>query len=115
MDDYAVPPEFREPREVLPLQEMAERIRAGNPPSSVEIERDLEVGFGCLMGLEAELARARRRVTAGEAPAFLVDELQRQITALRDALVELRSLSSAPGPPRIGYGFVLPGHAERRH
>jgi hypothetical protein len=108
MDDYAVPPEFRAPREMVALREMAERIRAGSPPTVVEIEHDLEVGVCHLMGLETELARARRRAAGGEDPTSMVDDLQRRITALRDALVDLRMVSCAPSPPWIGYGFVLP-------
>jgi hypothetical protein len=109
MDDYAVPPVPPESREVGPLHEMSARIRAGNPASRVEVEHALEVGFGRLMGLEAELGRARGAVAAGQEPASAgADDLQHQITVLRDALAELRTVSSPPGPLRIGYGFVLP-------
>jgi hypothetical protein len=74
----------------------------------MDVEHELETGFGRLMGLEAELARARRHEVAGLEPASTIEELQHQITALRDALVDLRTVSGPPGPPRIGYGFVLP-------
>jgi hypothetical protein len=105
MDDDAVPPDIHE---VDPLHHLSVRIRAGNAPSSMEIEHALEVGFGRLMGLEADLARARKLPAAQPETASAVDDVLHQIEVLRDALVELRTLSSPPGPPRIGYGFVLP-------
>ena len=92
---------------------MVERIRAGDPPGDVEIEQALEAGFGRLIALEADLGRARK---AGEssAEASTADDLLREIEALRDVLTELRTLSSPSGPPRIGYGFVLPRQAGTR-
>jgi hypothetical protein len=105
MDDDAVPPDIRE---VDPLHRLSARIRAGNAPASMDIEHALEVGFGRLMGLEADLVRARKLPAAQPGTASAVDDLLHQIEVLRDALVELRTLSSPPGPPRIGYGFVLP-------
>lgn len=104
MDDDAVPPDIRE---VDPLHQLSVQIRAGSAPTSLEIEHALEVGFGRLMGLEADLARARK-LGAQPGAASAVGDLLHQIEVLRDALLELRTLTSPPGPPRIGYGFVLP-------
>jgi hypothetical protein len=106
--DAPVPPHAPVAPETDPLHELSVRILAGEPPSRVEVEGELEVGFGRLMALEAELARARKRVAAGQEPESVLTELQHQIAVLREALVELRTVSSPPGPPRIGYGFVLP-------
>lgn len=62
------------------------------------------------MALEAELQR--RRAASGGATDRQVhcdlEDLEEAIAALREALTVLRTLSSPPGPPRIGYGFVLP-------
>lgn len=92
---------------------MAERIRAGDPPGDAEIEQALEAGFGRLIALEADLGRARK-AGAASADAPTADTLLREIEALRDVLTELRTLSSPSGPPRIGYGFVLPRQAGTR-
>jgi hypothetical protein len=106
MDNDAVPPDRRE---IDPLHNLSLRIQAGNAPNQMEIEQALEVGFGRLMRLEADLARARTPGTGAPGEAAVGNDLQHQIAVLRAALVELRTLSSPPGPPRIGYGFVLPG------
>jgi hypothetical protein len=103
MDDRAVPPDLD------PLHKLSARIRAGNAPTPMEVEHALEVGFGRLMALEADLARARKQPAAEPGTARGADDLQHQIEVLRDALVELRTLSTPTGPARIGYGFVLPG------
>jgi hypothetical protein len=104
-----------EKRVAEPLHALSVRMRSGNAPTTVEIEQALEVGFGRLMGMEAELARARKRAGVDPSAAAEVDDLLSQIGVLRDALVELRTLSSPPGPPRIGYGFVLPGQGPTGH
>jgi hypothetical protein len=110
MDECAVPQEFRD---LEPVRRMSERIRAGDVPAPAEIEQALEAGFGRLIGLEAELGRARRAEAPGPMSA-VAEELLREISELRDALTELRTLSGPPGPPRIGYGFVLPGKEQTR-
>jgi hypothetical protein len=85
------------------------RIRAGEPLARIEVEEALERGFGCLIQLEAQLQTARSAPPdAGAPPRPSPEQLLRTIVALRNALVELRTLSSPEGPPRIGYGFVLP-------
>jgi len=104
-----------EKRDVDPLRELSEQISSGNPPSSMEIEHALEVGFGHMMGLEAEFARACKRAAADPGAAGEVDELRERIEVLREALVEVRTACSPPGPPRIGYGFVLPGQDPAGH
>lgn len=109
MDDHAVPPDIPH---VSRLNRLCARIRAGDRPGQVEVERELESGFGRLIGLEAELARARKRASDPVAPS--VEDLMHQITELRDVLTELRTLSTAEEPPRIGYGFVLPGPRTKR-
>lgn len=86
---------------------MSSRIRAGQRPDAHEVEQTLEVGFAAMIGMEAELSRLLRRGAEHAAPGAL-DELQRNIAALRDALSELRTLSRPPGESRVGYGFVLP-------
>jgi hypothetical protein len=106
MNDHAVPPDIRE---VDPLHNLSARIRAGNAPAPTEIEHALEVGFGRLMGLEADLARVRKQPAAAPGTACGAGELEHRIEVLRDALEELRTLSSSSAPPWIGYGFVLPG------
>jgi hypothetical protein len=110
MDDRAVPPESRDTES---LRRMAARIHAGDRPGHVEIEQALEAGFGRLITLEAELGRARKAGLSGP-DAKTAESVLREIEALRDVLTELRTLSSPPGPPRIGYGFVLPRQAGTR-
>jgi hypothetical protein len=80
-------------------------------PERVEIDGALERGFGRLMALEAELQRVSNEASVPNGPQSRIDDLRDAITVLRDALTELRTLSSPSGPPRIGYGFVLPGPA----
>jgi hypothetical protein len=110
MDDCAVPPESPD---IESLRRMSACIRAGDPPGHAEVEQALEAGFGRLIALEAELGRVRR--TGASSPGDTTAEgLLWQAEALRDALTELRTLSSPPGPPRIGYGFVLPRQAGGR-
>jgi hypothetical protein len=108
--------------QVHAIENMSAQLRLGEAPGRVEVEGVLERGFGRLMGLEAELQRARGRSPSGEnaenaenaangangANGEAVQELMGSITVLRAALTELRTLSSPPGPPRIGYCFVLP-------
>ncbi|HEY2319760.1 MAG TPA: hypothetical protein VGH67_15745 [Solirubrobacteraceae bacterium] len=105
-----MPQEFRD---LEPLRRMSERIRGGDTPPQTEIEQALEAGFGRLIGLEAELGRARPAQAPGPMGA-VAEELLREICELRDALTELRTLSGPPGPSRIGYGFVLPGKEQTR-
>jgi hypothetical protein len=92
------------------VQRMSADIRSGGPSAGAEIERVLEVGFGCLVGLEAELQNrqvASRGQIEGDAPDGFA-ELHDSILRLSDGLQELRTLSSPYSSPRIGYGFVLP-------
>jgi hypothetical protein len=105
MDDHAVSPGISDPEA---LQQLSIRIRAGDPPERVELDQALEGGFGRLIGLEAELQRTRDRVSTSDGDAERVIDVEQEIAVLRDALTELRTLSSPPGPPRVGYGFVLP-------
>ena len=87
-------------------------LRAGQRLDSREVERALEAGFGALIGLEAELARAQRAGAAAERPearAAAIADLKARIDELREALTDLRSLAVPPGEARVGYGFVLPG------
>jgi hypothetical protein len=105
-----------EERPVLPAPEQVQslgcisaRLRAGETLGRPELERALEQGFGCLIGLKAERQR-RLDPMAGEVKVHDAsgDELERWIGRLSDALTELRRLSSPEAPTRIGYGFVLP-------
>lgn len=100
-----VPP--RPPDELDLLHRMSSRIRAAQPTDQHEVEQALEIGFAAMIGMEAELSRLLRGGSEDIAPGTL-DELQRRIAALRDALSELRTLSSPAGESRVGYGFVLP-------
>jgi hypothetical protein len=98
------------PPDVHSLDDMSTRLRQGDTPSQRQIEQTLERGFGRLMALEADLQRRRSAPDAAsdsEAAADVAD-LEEAVAALREALDALRKLSSPPGPPRIGYGFVLP-------
>jgi hypothetical protein len=119
------------------LERMALRIRAGKSPApaQIEIEQALEGGFARLIGLEAELYRARRlrrgasreagrpedsasqphERDASDAGASPVADLEDQIESLRGALTELRTVSSPPGESRVGYGFVLPHERKGAH
>jgi hypothetical protein len=92
---------------------MSSRLREGDSPSHRQIEETLERGFGKLMQLEAELQRRRAATSpaADRATAADLAELEEAIAALREALDVLRTLSSPPGPARIGFGFVLPTQA----
>lgn len=98
------------------LRRLSLRVREGDPPAALEIERALEAGFGAMIGLEAELSRLRSRslpaddVSTGRPGAV---ELQSQIEEFREALTDLRTLAAPSEESRVGYGFVLP--ATRRH
>jgi hypothetical protein len=94
--------------QVQVVKSISAQLRSGEAPGRVAVEGVLERGFGRLMGMEAELQRAHRDTSAPDGNGRDVAGLQRSIAALRDALTDLRTLSSPPGPPRIGYGFVLP-------
>jgi hypothetical protein len=94
--------------QVHTVEIISAQLRSGEGPGRAPVEGVLERGFGRLMVMEAELQRARAGGSLSEADRMAVARLQHLIAALRDALTELRTLSSPPGPPRIGYGFVLP-------
>jgi hypothetical protein len=100
------------PADIQSLDFMSSRLREGETPSHRQIEQTLERGFGKLMQLEADLQKQRAAAPSagGDATTDLA-ELEAGIAALREALTVLRTLSSPPGPPRIGYGFVLPPRA----
>jgi VIT1/CCC1 family predicted Fe2+/Mn2+ transporter len=115
MADDVVPPDVDE---LSVLRGMLARLRAGERLDSHGVERALEAGFGALMGLEAELARAQRAGATGERPethAAAMADLKARIDELREALTDLRTLAVAPGEARVGYGFVLPGERHGRH
>jgi hypothetical protein len=89
------------------ITRLAARMRAGEVPPGLELEHVLERGFGSLIHLEAQLQKAKR--AAGDAASMAqADALQHQIDILRDALIDVQALSTTEGPPRNGYGFVLP-------
>lgn len=98
------------PPDVESLDRISKRMREGDSPSRRQIEETLERGFGKLMQLEAELQK--RRAAAPSPPdrhlRVELHDLEEAIATLQEALTVLRTLSSPPGPPRIGYGFVLP-------
>ncbi len=95
---------------------MSASLRAGKRPDPAEVERVLETGFGALMGLEAALSRAQRRAAQDpKADGAEIRALHARIIELRDALTDLRTLAGPPGESRVGYGFVLPGQAQRFH
>jgi len=99
------PPRRHDSSDVESLDGMSRRLRQGETPSERQIEQVLERGFGKLMQLEADLQRQRR---IGSDPGGAIPQLEEAIEDLREALTVLRTLSSPPGPARIGYGFVLP-------
>jgi hypothetical protein len=95
---------------------MSASLRAGKCLDPPEVERVLETGFGALMGREAALARAQRRTGQDpEADGAEIRALHAGIIELREALTDLRTLAGPPGESRVGYGFVLPGQAQRFH
>lgn len=87
------------------LGNVTARMRSGEDLPARQVEVTLERGFAALMGLEADLQRLR---SGSDPPAEAIAALQEAIATLREALTVLRTLSSPPGPPRVGYGFVLP-------
>lgn len=89
---------------------MSRRLREGERASRRQIEQTLERGFARLMHLEADLQKRRAAASASADGGVEADlrDTQEAIEALREALTVLRTLSSPPGPPRAGYGFVLP-------
>lgn len=106
------------PADIQSLDAMSRRLRGGDTPPRWQIEQRLEQGFGRLMQLEVELQRRRAAAASADAPdpQSVADlrETEEAIDVLRDALMALRVLSGPAGPPRIGYGFVLPMGAGRR-
>jgi hypothetical protein len=86
------------------VERVSAQIRSGDPPASADIERVLEGGFGCLVGLEANLQRDQ----AQTGNAGTTTDLRDSILRLSEGLNELRTLSSPYSSSRIGYGFVLP-------
>jgi hypothetical protein len=90
------------------LEQLSARIRSGSNPERLEVDGALERGFGRLISLEAELQRVMKSAE-DSGKAERTSEMRHAIEILREALSELRAQSSPPGPPRIGYGFVLPG------
>jgi hypothetical protein len=111
-DDFA-PPDVAELGVIL---SMSASLRAGKRLDPPEVERVLETGFGALMGLEAALSRAQRRSGQNlKAASAEIRALHERINELRDALTDLRTLAEPPGESRVGYGFVLPGQAQRFH
>jgi hypothetical protein len=97
------------------IQRMTACARTSTPQDPMEVQEALERGFGLLMFLEAQLQGRRRvdpptDVLASAGP----EDLLESITVLRDALTELRQLSSHSDEPRTGYGFVLPGARRRK-
>ena len=98
------------------LVSLSQRIRAAQPVDPHAIERELEAGFGALVGLEAELSRVQALDrTAPDTQAASIADLKCRIEALREALTELRTVAVPRGEARIGYGFVLPGQHGRAH
>lgn len=101
------PPANQFDEQIRLLEQLSEQMRSGNRPDRLEVDGALERGFGRLISLEAELQRvANRPDPAGRDER--VGQLRDAIELLRAALNTLRTRSSPPGPPRIGYGFVLP-------
>lgn len=96
--------------EIASITRLTVRLQSGERASRVEVEETLEAGFGTLVGLEAALQRARKR--GGQAEVVNADRLEWAIGRLTEALAGLRALSSPSRPVRVGYGFVLPGHAD---
>ena len=95
---------------------MSASLRGGKRPDPADVERVLETGFGALMGLEAALSRAQRRAAQDpKAAGAEIRALHDRINELRDALTDLRTLAGPPGESRVGFGFVLPGQAQRFH
>jgi len=102
------PPATQFDEQIQVLAQLTERLRSGDHPDRLEVDGALERGFGRLIALEAELQRVMNRPD-DPGKAERVADLRHAIEILREALSDVRTLSSPPGPPRIGYGFVLPG------
>jgi hypothetical protein len=99
--------------EVESLEWMAGRIQGGASVERPELDRVLEVGVGCLIGLKAQLRQLGDRSLAnGNRADPTRVELEEWISKVGTALSELRSVAS-PGGSRMGYGFVLPGPSRR--
>ncbi len=102
--------------EVTSLQELAElrrlaaRLHAHLDMPGLEVQDALERGFARLMSLEAELQQLRKETTAS--PSAMLEErrLLLWIEALRDALSELRELTSDDQESWRIHGFVLPAN-----
>jgi hypothetical protein len=102
------PPATQFDEQIHLLEQLSERIRSGNDPERLEVDRALERGFGRLISLEAELQRVMKGAE-DSGKAERISEMRHAIEILREALNELRAQSSPPGPPPKGYRFVLPG------
>jgi hypothetical protein len=105
------PPATQFDEQLRLLERLSEQLRSGQPPDRFEIDGALERGFGRLIALEAELQRVIQ--SADDAAEGHETDLRYAIEVLREALNDLRTESSPPGPPRIGYGFVLPDSGSR--
>jgi hypothetical protein len=101
------PPATQFDEQIQMLEKLSGRMRSGSHPERLEIDGALERGFGRLIALEAELQRVANRADQ-DGKGERIGELRHAIDTLREALNDLRTQSSPPGPPRIGYGFVLP-------
>jgi hypothetical protein len=104
MDEHVL---IQVPHEAKFLESVSARLRAGEVIGQRELELALERGFGCLIGLKAELRRARDPARTEVSHAG-VGELAYWITRISEALIDIRTASSTDGPARVGYGFVLP-------
>jgi hypothetical protein len=95
------PPATQFDEQLRLLERLSEQLRSGQPPDRFEIDG----------ALEAELQRVIQ--SADDAAEGHETDLRYAIEVLREALNDLRTESSPPGPPRIGYGFVLPDSGSR--
>ena len=90
---------------------MVARCSQGSRPLMREVVEALELGVARLVSLRASqyrLATAATTTGLDDSSRESVEDVERRIEALRDALAVLRSLAGAEAASPLALGFVLP-------